>query len=131
MTDHHGSLTGPAGADDDPPRGRFRLPGDATRQPRGAMSTVGTSDLFETPAPDAGTDVFAQRVAAATLGALDTFAIHLGRTLGWYQALVDDGPLPSVELARRTGTHERYAREWLEQQAAGGWLLADGPADLV
>jgi len=95
------------------------------------MSTVGTSDLFETPAPDAGSDVFAQRVAAATLGALDTFALHLGRTLGWYQALVDDGPLTSVELARRTSTHERYAREWLEQQAAGGWLLADGPADVA
>ena len=62
---------------------------------------------------------------AATLGGMDLVAIHLGRSLGWYQALVDDGPLTSVDLAAPTGTQERYAREWLEQQAVGGWLLVD------
>ena len=87
--------------------------------------TAGTSDLFETPAPDAGTEVFSTRVVAATLGAMEVLALHLGRTLGWYQALVDEGPLTSVELAHRTGTQERYAREWLEQQAVTGWLLVD------
>ncbi|MET0789207.1 MAG: class I SAM-dependent methyltransferase, partial [Cellulomonas sp.] len=56
------------------------------------------------------------------------YAIHLGRTLGWYDALVDAGPLTSAELADRTGTQERYAREWLEQQAVGGWLLVDDEA---
>lgn len=95
------------------------------------MSTEGASDLFETPAHDADADVFSQRVVAATLGALDAFAIHLGRTLGWYRALADHGPLTSVELARRTGTQERYAREWLEQQAVGGWLLVDDPSPIA
>lgn len=91
-------------------------------------STAGTSDLFETPAPDASAEVFSTRVVAATLGVIETFALHLGRTLGWYRALVDEGPLTSVELAQRTGTQERYAREWLEQQSVSGWLLVDDDA---
>ena len=78
-----------------------------------------STDLFETPAADAEPAVFADRLLAATLGGMDLVAIHLGRSLGWYQALVDDGPLTSVDLAARTGTQERYAREWLEQQAVG------------
>jgi predicted O-methyltransferase YrrM len=87
-----------------------------------------STDLFETPPPDADAAAFTDRVAAVTLGALDAFAIHLGGTLGWYRALVDHGPLTSGQLADRTGTQERYAREWLEQQAVGGWLLVDDDA---
>ena len=87
-----------------------------------------STDLFETPSADADPAVFADRIMAATLGGMDLVAIHLGRTLGWYQALVDDGPLTSVALAARTGTQERYAREWLEQQAVGGWLLVEDEA---
>ncbi|MDM7915220.1 MAG: class I SAM-dependent methyltransferase [Candidatus Eisenbacteria bacterium] len=49
-------------------------------------------------------------------------SIHLGDQLGFYQVLAEDGPLTSIELARRTGTHERYVREWLEQQAVCGVL---------
>ncbi|MEZ0448662.1 class I SAM-dependent methyltransferase [Cellulomonas sp. ICMP 17802] len=90
-----------------------------------STSTAGTSDLFETPDPDAGVDVFSARVVAATIGVIESFALHLGSTLGWYRALVDEGPLTSVELAHRTGTQERYAREWLEHQAVSGWLLVD------
>ena len=78
--------------------------------PGGTMST----DLFETPAADAEPAAFADRLLAATLGGMDLVAIHLGRSLGWHQALVDDGPLTSVDLAARTGTQERYAREWLQ-----------------
>ncbi|WP_456788957.1 class I SAM-dependent methyltransferase [Cellulomonas sp. P5_C5] len=88
-----------------------------------------STDLFETPAADAEPAAFADRLMAATLGGMDLVAIHLGRSLGWYQALVDDGPLTSVDLAARTGTQERYAREWLEQQAVGGWLLTDDTVD--
>ncbi|MET0788947.1 MAG: class I SAM-dependent methyltransferase, partial [Cellulomonas sp.] len=88
-----------------------------------------TTDLYETPAPDADAAVFADRVVAATLGAMDLYAIHLGRTLGWYDALVEAGPLTSSELADRTGTQERYAREWLEQQAAAGFLRATADED--
>ncbi|HWS58531.1 MAG TPA: class I SAM-dependent methyltransferase, partial [Actinotalea sp.] len=80
------------------------------------------SDLLTAPAADAGADEFATRVLAAALGSLETTAVHLGERLGWYRALAEHGPLTSAELARETGTVERYAREWLEHQAASGYL---------
>src|SRR5690606_2130720 len=62
---------------------------------------------------------------AATLGAFEVLSIYLGDRLGWYRALADAGPLDASSLAERTGTQERYAREWLEQQAVYGILTVD------
>lgn len=58
-------------------------------------------------------------------------SIHLGDRLGWYRSLAADGPASAPDLAARTGTHPRYAREWLEQQAVAGLLevTEDGTAD--
>lgn len=70
-------------------------------------------------------DAFADRLFAATLGAIDVLAVHVGDRLGWYRALASSGPLTSTGLAEATGTAERYAREWLEQQAASGVLVAE------
>jgi 2-polyprenyl-3-methyl-5-hydroxy-6-metoxy-1,4-benzoquinol methylase len=53
---------------------------------------------------------------------MDIFTVFLGDQLGFYGVLAEDGALTSTELARRTGTHERYAREWLEQQTVAGLL---------
>lgn len=78
-------------------------------------------------APASAADAFADRIFAATLGAVDLLAVHVGDRLGWYRALADHGPLTSTALAERTATHERYAREWLEQQAATGILAAEDP----
>lgn len=75
------------------------------------------------PSPSPSVDEFAERLLAATLGAIDLLAVHLGDRLGWYRALADSGPLTSGALAATTGTVERYAREWLEQQAASGILV--------
>jgi len=75
-----------------------------------------------TPQPHAPADDWAEHVLTAALGAMDTLAIHVGDRLGWYRALADWGPLDSDELADRTGTAERYAREWLEHQATGGMV---------
>lgn len=50
---------------------------------------------------------------------------HLGHRLGLYRAMAEAGPLTPAELARRTGTHERYVREWLNNQAAGGYVAYD------
>ena len=73
----------------------------------------------------------AERIMAALLGAVDVMAIHLGDRLGWYRSLVDDGPTTATQLAERTGTHPRYTREWLEQQAVTGLLQvrADGESE--
>lgn len=70
-------------------------------------------------------DAFLERVFAGAIGAVETLSIHVGDRLGWYRALHDAGPLTAVELAERTGTDARYAREWLEQQAIAGILTAD------
>jgi SAM-dependent methyltransferase len=73
-------------------------------------------------------DAFADRVVNAVLGAQEVQAMALGIRLGWYGELANGGPMTSVQLAGRTGTAERYAREWLEHQAACGYVAVDGPA---
>jgi SAM-dependent methyltransferase len=54
--------------------------------------------------------------------------MYLGDTLGLYRAMAGAGPLTSAEVAERTGTHERYVREWLNNQAASG-IVEYAPAD--
>ncbi len=66
-------------------------------------------------------DALVERIFGATVAAMDLFAVYLGDRLGYYQALAT-GPLTSTELGTRTGTNERYAREWLEHQAVTGFL---------
>ena len=51
--------------------------------------------------------------------------MHIGNRLGFYRALVERGDSTPGELADRTGTAERYVREWLEQQAVAGFLSVD------
>ncbi|MFD6515914.1 class I SAM-dependent methyltransferase [Rhodococcus sp. NPDC060176] len=74
-------------------------------------------------------EALAERLFAATLGASELQAVYLGDRLGWYRALSDYGPLTSTELADRTGTVERYAREWLEQQAVAGYVDVNSDAN--
>ena len=52
---------------------------------------------------------------------LNTALVVMGDRLGLYRALTD-GALTPGELAERTGTTERYVREWLNAQAAGGYV---------
>jgi 2-polyprenyl-3-methyl-5-hydroxy-6-metoxy-1,4-benzoquinol methylase len=52
-------------------------------------------------------------------------SILTGEQLGFYKALNEHGALTSVELASKTGTTERYAREWLAGQAASGYIEYD------
>ena len=72
--------------------------------------------------------VLADRLFHDVLGALELFTVYLGERLGLYRALDRDGPATSAELAGRTGTAERYVREWLEHHAASGLLEVDDPA---
>lgn len=55
--------------------------------------------------------------------AISGLMLHLGDRLGLYKAMADAGPLTSDDLAERTGTRERYVREWLGNQAAGGYVV--------
>ena len=48
--------------------------------------------------------------------------VVIGEKLGLYKTLAAEGPLTSEQLAERTQTDERYIREWLASQAAGGYV---------
>jgi 2-polyprenyl-3-methyl-5-hydroxy-6-metoxy-1,4-benzoquinol methylase len=76
---------------------------------------------------DARREQLVAKLSAATLGALDLLCVYVGDRLGLYRALADHGPLTSGELAAAARVSERYAREWLEQQAMSGILLVDRP----
>ncbi|GLY18545.1 SAM-dependent methyltransferase [Kineosporia sp. NBRC 101677] len=65
--------------------------------------------------------------------AISGLMLHLGDRLGLYRALADAGPITPGGLAGRTGTAERYVREWLANQAAGGYVVyhpAEGTFEL-
>jgi SAM-dependent methyltransferase len=63
--------------------------------------------------------------ALGDLGAaISSSLVIVGDRLGLYKALAES-PASSAELARRTGTNERYVREWLNNQAAGGYVEYD------
>jgi SAM-dependent methyltransferase len=53
---------------------------------------------------------------------LNTALVVMGDKLGLYRAMAGAGPLTPAELAERTSTSERYVREWLNAQAAGGYV---------
>jgi SAM-dependent methyltransferase len=76
-------------------------------------------------------DELAERLFGSLLGTVEIMSVYLGDRLGWYHSLAADGPASAVELAGRTGTQVRYAREWLEQQAVAGLLdvESDGAPD--
>jgi SAM-dependent methyltransferase len=57
--------------------------------------------------------------------ALSAALVVIGDKLGLYKALAKAGPSTPLELAAKTGTHERYVREWLGNQAAGGYISYD------
>jgi 2-polyprenyl-3-methyl-5-hydroxy-6-metoxy-1,4-benzoquinol methylase len=68
------------------------------------------------------------RLFEAAIGTLDVFTIYVGDRLGLYRALDRQGTASSPELAAATDTDERYVREWLEQQAATGFLDVEDAA---
>ena len=69
-------------------------------------------------------DVFAEKLGESLVGGMEIGTCYIGHQLGYYRALAEAGELTAPELARRTGTHRRYAREWLEQQTVAGVLSA-------
>jgi SAM-dependent methyltransferase len=77
--------------------------------------------------PANATEALAERLFAATIDTLELASVHIGGRLGFYRALADGGDATPGELADRTGTSERYTREWLEQQAVAGFLSVDDP----
>jgi 2-polyprenyl-3-methyl-5-hydroxy-6-metoxy-1,4-benzoquinol methylase len=63
---------------------------------------------------------------AASMSAVMTV---VGNKLGLYKTMAGAGPLTAAALAQRSGTHERYVREWLNNQAAGGYVIYRAGSD--
>ena len=112
------------------------MTGPREGQVRPARAAAGAADrvgVERAQAPDAPppegdlTAALADRLFQDAVGALELYTIYLGERLGLYRALADHGPATSSELAGRTGTAERYVREWLEHHAASGLLEVDDP----
>src|SRR5262245_47254509 len=70
-------------------------------------------------------EALASRLLQSTIQALELYGIYLGKELGLYAALKSRGPLTPTELAREAGIAQRYAREWLEQQAVAQVLIVE------
>src|SRR5687767_5639438 len=68
------------------------------------------------------TEAFAGQALTDLAACYSGVMVSIGNRLGLYRALAGRGPLSSRELAARTGTEERYVREWLNSQVAGGYL---------
>lgn len=77
---------------------------------------------------EARLEAFLGKVVDETGAAYNTMLVAIGDELGLYTALAGAGPLSSKELAARTGTAERYVREWCNAQAASGFLRYDAEA---
>ncbi|MFE0680175.1 class I SAM-dependent methyltransferase [Streptomyces sp. NPDC058961] len=84
----------------------------------------GARSAADPAAPPTTAQALSVRLFMAGLGAAELMTAYLGLRLGLYDALAEGGPATAPELAERAGIAPRYAREWLEQQAAAGILLA-------
>jgi 2-polyprenyl-3-methyl-5-hydroxy-6-metoxy-1,4-benzoquinol methylase len=72
--------------------------------------------------PEQRREALVERIFGSCIGFMEVLSIYVGDRLGFYRALADGGEATALQLAARTDTHERYAREWLEQQAVAGIL---------
>ncbi|MET0623618.1 MAG: class I SAM-dependent methyltransferase [Pyrinomonadaceae bacterium] len=70
-------------------------------------------------------EAFLGKVVTDFGAALSSSLVYVGQRLGLYKALATGGAATPSELAARTGTQERYVREWLVNQAAGGYVEYD------
>ena len=68
---------------------------------------------------------FAGQVVTDISATFSGVMTNIGHKLGLYKAMAGCGAMSSQQLARKTGTHERYVREWLNNQTAGGYVLYD------
>ena len=101
-----------------------------TRSP----SATATAETKPAPAPGNGAinqqrlEEFMHKAVADIAAAFSVPLMIIGEKLGLYQAMAGAGPLTSAQLAQKTGTTERYVREWLLNQATAGYVTYDPKA---
>ena len=69
------------------------------------------------------TEEFAGQALADLAACYGGVMVSTGHRLGLYRSMAGEGPVSSLELARRSGCEERYVREWLNSQVAGGYVV--------
>jgi SAM-dependent methyltransferase len=74
-------------------------------------------------------EAFVERIVDEIGAAVNVPLTVIGARLGLYAAMADGQPVRPADLAARTRTHERYVREWLAAQAAGGYVEYDPVAE--
>jgi len=74
-------------------------------------------------------DEFMGRFVGDLGAAMSAALVVIGDRLGLYRAMADGEPVSAGQLAERTGTDPRYVREWLSNQAAGGYVGYDPARD--
>jgi len=77
------------------------------------------------PIDQAKLDEFLGRFVGDLGAALSAALVVIGDRLGLYRAMRGGEPVSAEQLAERTGTDPRYVREWLSNQAAGGYVTYD------
>src|SRR3984957_623899 len=82
------------------------------------MATPGVVTAID----EAKLNEFMGRAVGDMGAAMHAVLILLGDRLGLYKGMADSQPITPAELASRTGTHERYVREWLNANAASGYV---------
>lgn len=85
------------------------------------MATAGTIR----PIDEEKMNAFLGKVVGDFGAALSSSLVYIGQKLGLYKAMAGDRPITPAELAQKTSTNERYIREWLINQAAGGYVEYD------
>ena len=70
-------------------------------------------------------EAFAGQVVSDLAAGMSGVMIQIGHELGLYKAMVGQGPMTAATLARKTNTFERYVQEWINNQAAGGYIDYD------
>lgn len=90
-----------------------------------ADGTQGTGARRAREIDPAKLEAFVGKVVNELGATASALLVRIGDELGLYRAMADGEPVTAAELARRTGTHERYLREWLSNQAAGGYVEYD------
>jgi SAM-dependent methyltransferase len=77
------------------------------------------------PVNEAKLHEFVMKAVGEMGAAMNAALIIIGDKLGLYKAMAGAGPMTSAEVAAKTKTTERYVREWLSAQAAGGFVTYD------
>jgi hypothetical protein len=81
----------------------------------------------QTTIDQAKQEAFVHKVLGDTSATMTTLLASIGDRLGLFKDLAVNGPATSAEVAKRTGTNERYVREWLGGMTTAKYLQYDAP----